>query len=178
MSESSIRGQHWGTTPEERSQSLPCDDLVPDGQLVTRAVDTSTDPASAFRWLCQLRAAPYSYDVIDNFGRRSPQELTPGLDELEVGQRVMTIFTLAAFEPGVHLTLRMRRARRTFGDVAVTYAVPPGRILMRMRVRHPGIGPERRLRELAFPALDLVMARRQLLTLSRLAEIAPVAPRR
>jgi hypothetical protein len=40
----------------------------------------------------------------DNLGRRSPRELTPGLDQLQVGQRIMTIFHLASFEPDRHLS--------------------------------------------------------------------------
>jgi len=48
--------------------------------------------------------------------RRSPRELTPGAERLQVGQRFMSIFTLASYAPDEHVTLRSRRT-------AVTYAV-------------------------------------------------------
>src|SRR5881397_3346484 len=111
----------WGTRPSERALPFPCDGYVdrPDA-VYYRGITVQAPPASLFRWLCQLRAAPYSYDWIDNGGRRSPQTLTPGLDDLAVGQSVMRIFQLAAFEPGRHLTLLGRPATRRpplFGDL-------------------------------------------------------------
>ena len=160
--------EHWGTTAAERQRRLPCDDLVADGRLLTRAVDTTARPATVFRWLCQLRVAPYSYDWIDNLGRTSPQELTPGLEHLAVGQRFTHVFRLAAFATGEHLTIRA--TGRSFGDLAMSYAAAPGRLLLRIRVRHPGPAPERALRAALLPPGDLVMARRQLLNLARLAE--------
>src|SRR4051794_41885542 len=89
----------WGTTAPERAMPLPCDWQLPGAQLrLHRAVDVAAPAATVFRWLCQLRAAPYSYDLIDNFGRRSPPRLTPGLERLERGQRFMTIFRLVDFQ--------------------------------------------------------------------------------
>ena len=146
---------NWGSTPAERALHLPCDDLLPEAKLVVhRAVDVDAPPAVVFRWLCQLKVAPYSYDLIDNLGRRSPRELTPGAEDLEPGQRVMTVFRLARFEPDRHITLETR------GEFAVTYAALPGRLYMRIRSRR---------RWPLFRFADLVMARKQLLTLADLA---------
>ena len=49
---------------------------------------------------CQLRSAPYSYDWIDNLGKQSPQQLTPGLDQPAVGQAVLRIFRIVSFARG------------------------------------------------------------------------------
>ena len=64
----------WGSTPEERARGYACDVCVagPDHALF-RAVDVDAPAAVVFRWLCQLRVAPYSYDWIDNGGRESPR---------------------------------------------------------------------------------------------------------
>ncbi|HEV7554065.1 MAG TPA: hypothetical protein VGO00_01355 [Kofleriaceae bacterium] len=164
---------HWGSTAAERSASFPCDDLLasPDDALF-RAIDVAAPPAVVFRWLCQLRVAPYSYDLLDNFGRTSPRQLTPGVDELAPGQRVMTIFELVDFERDRHLTLRLVRARDVFGDIAITYRVTAvgaaSRIVVKLAVKRPR-GVMRVLAPL-LPAGDLVMMRKQLRTLKRLAE--------
>ena len=144
----------WGATAAERALDLPCDRLLEGGWAVDRAVDVDAPPAAVFRWLCQLRVAPYSYDWIDNLGRTSPRRLIPGLEDLRAGRRFMTIFRLESFVPDEHLTIRSR-------NVAVTYRTPPGRLHMRARWRLYG--------PLLAP-LDLVMSRKQLLTLKGLAE--------
>jgi hypothetical protein len=163
----------WGSTAGERAATYPCDRLLPEaGTTLFRAVDVQAPAAVGFRWLCQLRAAPYSYDLLDNFGRRSPRDLTPGLERLEVGQRVMTIFRLAEFEPSRSLTVVSRS--RAFGDVACTYRADPGaegtsRIVLKILARFPR-GLRGGTMRMLLPPGDLVMARRQLLNLKRLAE--------
>ena len=168
-------GRTWGATAEERARPYPCDRYLPDAHdAYHRAIDVDAPRAVVFRWLCQLRAAPYSYDLIDNFGRRSPRRLTPGLGELATGQRVMTIFRLAEFEPGEHLTLVLDRAPWLLGEVAVTYAVSerPGgsRIVVKVAFRYPGGRAGAAAGSRAMPWLDLLMMRRQLLNLKQLAE--------
>ena len=178
---SSIRDT-WGTDAEERRLAFPCDDMIlqPDDVLY-RGVTVNASPATGFRWLCQMRAAPYSYDWIDNGGRPSPAKLIPGLEDLAVGQDVMRIFTLAAFEKNIHLTLRLKTnssASQTFGDLAVSYVVVPiaghdslprCRLLVKLIVKHPP-GLYGRVMSLVLPWGDLIMMRRQLLNLKRLAE--------
>jgi hypothetical protein len=164
----------WGTTAAERERPFACDRLIEQPEMAMfRATDVAAPAAVTFRWLCQLRAAPYSYDKLDNFGRRSPQELTPGLERLEVGQRVMTVFRLAEFEPGESLTVFHRG--RLFGRVACTYWAKPvdaerSRIVVKIICSTDRGGPLGSLARLVLPPGDLVMMRRQLLNLKELAE--------
>jgi hypothetical protein len=164
----------WGSTPAERADFFPCDEILADPEVVCwRAVDIAAPAEVTFRWLCQLRVAPYSYDWIDNLGRRSPRELTPGLDRLEAGQRFMTMFVLAGFEPGRSLTLR--HAGRLWGRLAVTYRASPAgedrsRLAVKLLARFPRRSPLWLPFRALLPAGDLVMMRRQLLNLKELAE--------
>lgn len=169
----------WGTTAAERALPFP-DDHSDDTKsaLLWRGVTIAAPPAIVFRWLCQLRAAPYSYDWIDNGGRPSPRALTPGLEQLDAGQIVMSIFRLEAFEAPVHITVATPaggRGAKLFGVLRVTYWVRPGaaggaRLLVKLRIAHqPGLLV--RLRNAALAWGDLVMMRKQLLTLKKLAEV-------
>lgn len=168
----------WGATADERARPYPCDRWIDHADAsYFRAVTVRAPAGRVFRWLCQLRVAPYSYDWIDNGGRRSPRALTPGADDLALGQPVMRIFQLVEFETGRHLTLRLppgRRAARRFGEVAVTYLVEPRgpescRLVAKVAIRYrPGFAGA--FARWFLPWGDLVMMRRQLLNLRALAE--------
>lgn len=170
----------WGTTEDETRLEYPCDGLITriDMELF-RAVSINAPAPTVFRWLCQLKLAPYSYDWIDNFGRQSPQTLTPGAENLEKGQQVMAIFMLENFEKDSHITIVMDIpwARRFSGETYVTYMVVPQgggcRLLVKLCVMYPvaffrGV--------LGFPFRlflswgDLIMMRKQLLNLKELSE--------
>lgn len=166
----------WCTTPSERAESYPCDALFDGGNDLFRAVDVNAPADVTFRRLCHLRVAPYSYDWLDNGGRQSPRDTIHGVEALSVGDRIMRIFTLASFERDAHLTLRLTapRGRRMFGDIAVSYVVTPvsasrSRLIAKLRVAERG-GPLRRLRFALLAWGDLIMMRKQLLTLAHLAE--------
>lgn len=168
----------WGTTAEERALAFPGDrDERPSWQSLFRGVSIDAPAVLAFRWLCQLRVAPYSYDWIDNRGRQSPRTLTPGLEQLAVGQTVMEIFRLEAFEEPVHLTLVTPaggRGEQLFGQMRCTYWVRSSsdrhvRLLVKLRLA-PTQGALSRFAQAALAWGDLVMMRRQLLNLKALAE--------
>lgn len=171
-----------GLRPGESELTFPCDRHLPGAtDAYFRAIDVAAPQAVTFRWLCQLRAAPYSYDWLDNFGRRSPRRLTPGLERLELGQRFMTIFDLVEFEPEAHVTLLCARLRRVFGEVAATYLIVHAggggsRLIVKTAVRHPGGRLESGLRGRLLPFGDLLMMRKQLRTLRSLAEAATGQP--
>ncbi|MEO8183637.1 MAG: hypothetical protein ABI895_32805 [Deltaproteobacteria bacterium] len=172
--------REWGTAAAERALPFPCDALAREADAVLfRGVSVNASTATVYRWLCQLRVAPYSYDWIDNWGRRSPQHLSTGLEQLSRGQELMGIFTLVDFETDRHVTLRIRQgsaAERAFGDVRGTYLVVAEgqgcRLLVKLLAQYPpglvGMAARRLL-----PWGDLVMMRRQLLNLKRLAERQP-----
>jgi len=170
----------WGTEEAERRLPFACDRYVAqaDGACF-RGITVRATPAILFRWLCQMRAAPYSYDWIDNGGRRSPRTLTPGLEHLAVGQSVMRIFTLVDFAQDRHLTLRIKHgtgAFSLFGDLALTYLIVPEspercRLLVKIVARYPR-GFTGALMRWGLPWGDLVMMRRQLLNLKALAEVS------
>src|SRR5690348_4313584 len=79
-------GDRWGVTDGETTRSYPCDDFVAAPALrAWRGVHVEAPAAAVWPWLVQVRLAPYSYDWIDNLGRRSPRELV-GLPEPKVGE--------------------------------------------------------------------------------------------
>jgi hypothetical protein len=171
----------WGITRSEQAMTFPCDRYLTNADSTYfRAVTVNASASLVFRWLCQLKVAPYSYDWIDNGGRQSPYRLIPGIEQLEVGQRVMTIFRLVEFEQDHHLTLELTRprARAMFGSIVLSYVVVPQteqrcRLLVKLHVRYPRRGTWSLMRYV-LPWGDLIMMRKQLLTLKALSESSVV----
>ncbi len=166
----------WGATAAERASPFGCDALgFAYDEAYFRALDVDAPPELVYRWLCQLRVAPYSYDLIDNLGRRSPRERDARNERVAPGQRMMTLFELVRFRRGRELTVRCasRAYAAVAGDLVGTYRIDPrpggARLIAKVLIRYPG-GPLRAPLRAALPWLDLVMFRKQLRTLRALAE--------
>ena len=173
---------------KKEPDSFWCETLVENANAARmRSVEIAAPPELVFRWLCQLRVAAYSYDWAyshdwaDSAERRSPRELLPGLDELELGQRVMGVYELADFVQGRELTIRLDRRLMAqqglegwYAPAATTYRVSAAgpsstRLLAKSVTAFPGGLRWRLARVMAKPA-DRLLLKRQLRTLKRLAE--------
>ncbi|SED30390.1 hypothetical protein SAMN04489844_4138 [Nocardioides exalbidus] len=164
-------GDRWGVTDEEVRRRYGCDDLVAHPTLEAwRGVTVHATPAAVWARVRQVRLAPYSYDLVDNLGRRSPRELRE-VPEPEVGDPFTHAFgrpqgRVRAVVPGQELTA-------TIVGAHMSYAVLAGadtRLVLKVVARTS------RWLSPAVSVGDLVMARRQLLNLKRLAEADERAP--
>ena len=160
-------GDRWGVSNRETARSYPCDGFVAaPGLQAWRGVSVNAPAAAVWPWVAQVRLAPYSYDWIDNLGRRSPRTLA-GLPEPRVGEPFTSaggraLGRIVAVDPGHHLTAKIMGAFMSY------VLVPQGRDTTRLLLK-VAMGINR----WAAPVLsvgDLIMARRQLLNLKQLAE--------
>jgi hypothetical protein len=160
-------GERWGVTDAEVARHYPCDDLVPTpAWRLWRGITVDASPAEVWPWLCQLRLAPYSYDWIDNLGRRSPRQLRglpdprPGEPFSRIGGRFDVGRVLAAAHEE-HLTATVMGA-------VMSYVLSPEdgatRLLLKIDIKRA---------DWYAPVVavgDWPMARRQLKNLKALAE--------
>lgn len=165
----------WNTTAEDRAARFACDNYLDmPVRRLTRAITITAPSTVVFRWLCQLKVAPYSYDWIDHRGRRSPRRLTPGAERLANGQPFL-VFTLVEFQEGASLTgVIQPRFQRLYGPLTTTYAIQPrknGECRLTARLTAGATTRLQRVRRALLACGDLIMMRKQLLTLKELAEL-------
>jgi hypothetical protein len=161
-----VIADRWGVVDAEVARRYPCDDFVAAPVVQAwRGVTAHVPVERVWPWVAQIQLAPYSYDWIDNRGRRSPREIR-GRPDPVVGER----FSSALTGP-IGQVLRVSPPTEYTGRIAgvvISYVlVPDGdstRLLMKL------VAARGRLLAPALCLGDLVMARRQLLNLKHLAE--------
>lgn len=160
-------GDRWGVSEGEVSLPYPCDSFVNSPTLQAwRGVTVEAPAEAVWPWIGQVRLAPYSYDWIDNFGRRSPRELV-GLPEPRPGERFTTsggreLGRIVSVESGTQLTGTIMGAFMSY--VLVPQGQDTTRLLLKVVMRTS------RWVAIGLSVGDLVMARRQLLNLKQLVE--------
>lgn len=189
--------EDWGSTEAERAENLPGDDLIPDAPVsATRSISLDAEPDEVFGWLAQMgfgKAGWYSYDLLDNLGRRSADRLVP---EWQVGAAGDTVpggpiaFAVTHLDRPRHLVLAVldRGLAGHRIDFTLAYDLRPlgpgpdegggsaTRLVSRARIRVSG--PLGRPATAALGAGDGVMVRRQLLGLALRCGRREVAPSR
>jgi hypothetical protein len=165
-----VIGDRWGVSDAEVALSYGCDRFVDGpGLRAWRGVTVHASAAELWPWVCQIRAAPYSYDWVDNLGRRSP-ELLLGLPDPVVGEAFTRTGGRAVGEV-LEVIHEHELTGRILGAVMSYRLEPEGarttRLLLKVvMATHPVVAA-------VVSVGDLVMARRQLLTFRRLAEGRP-----
>jgi len=86
------RQLRWGATAEEVVRAMPGDEIVARPVFnATRAVTVNARPEEIWPWLVQIgfgRAGWYSYDILDNLGRHSSEEILPEYQQLAPGDLI------------------------------------------------------------------------------------------
>jgi len=82
----------WGATDAEVKRSMPGDEIVSKPSFnATRAVTIHAPAHNIYPWIVQMgvtRAGWYSYDLLDNLGRRSAESLLPEHQNIQIGDLI------------------------------------------------------------------------------------------
>jgi hypothetical protein len=171
--------QYWGATTEEIHGSIIGDNLCRDATLIaTRSITRSAPPKDVFPWIRQMgfgRAGWYSYDWIDNLGRKSATKVHEEWQSVESGDKIPSgpiSFTAAIVEAPRHFVLEIKSLGKKSPKLHFTLAYelredPQGtRLVTRMR-SHIKLPFGSLFERFILGPGDGIMLRRQLLTINR-----------
>lgn len=171
----------WGATPEEVTSVVVGDDLCPDARVIaTRCITMTAPPDEVFPWIRQMgfgRAGWYSYDWIDNLGRKSARRIHPEWQGVASGDRVpagpMAFVAEDVVAPHSFVLSMAPRGVRKKLMFTLAYELRPHpdgtRLVTRMRARVDLPGG-RLMERLFLSPGDGFMVRKQLLTLQKTIE--------
>ena len=171
--------QYWGATAEEISSSMVGDDLCSDATVVaTRSITIGAAPQEVFPWIRQMgfgRGGWYSYDWLDNLGRKSATTIHDEWQSVEAGDKIPSgpiSFTAAIVDAPRHFVLEIQSLGKKSPKLHFTLAYelrdnPQGTRLvtrMRSRINRP-LGSL--FEKLILGPGDGIMLRRQLLNIKK-----------
>ncbi len=136
--------------PDEKSQAMPGDHLVPNAMaMTTNGITINAPREHVWPWIVQIgagRAGWYSYDWIDNGGHASTKSILPEHQQLKPGDLVPAIpgttdaFLAAVVEPPRHLVLTVPGGKGS-NQVSYEFLLVPmdqdhTRLIVRGRISH------------------------------------------
>lgn len=177
---------NWGATADEIDSAMPGDDLIGEAETSgrvaqgTRSISIDAAPEVVFDFLAQMgfgKAGWYSYDLLDNLGRRSASHIDPSWSVKQAGDQVpggpLSFEAAVVDRPAAFvLQLPQRRVGAWSIDFTLAYRLRANdggtRLASRVRTRVDGPGGSLLARLLL--AGDGVMVRKQLLGVRERAE--------
>jgi hypothetical protein len=179
MSVVSLR--NWGASADEISGPVVGDEVCPDARVVaTRCITISAPPADVFAWIRQMgfgRAGWYSYDWIDNLGRKSATSIHAEWQDVHSGSIVPAgpiDFEAVIVDPPrafvIKVATRGRMGKRMCFTLSYELREDPAgtRLVTRMRARM-GVPAGTLLDRFVLAPGDGLMVRKQLLNIARRA---------
>jgi hypothetical protein len=171
--------QYWGATAEEINSSVVGDDLCSTATLVaTRSITIGAPPQDVFPWIRQMgfgRAGWYSYDWLDNLGRKSATTIHDEWQSVAAGDKIPSgpiSFIAAIVDAPRHFVLEIKSPGNKCPKMHFTLAYelrddPQGtRLVTRMRSRiNLPLGSL--FEKLILGPGDGIMLRRQLLNIKK-----------
>lgn len=190
-----------GSTRAERRVELAGDEVIARPRLVaTRATTIAAPPEAVWPWLAQMghgRAGWYGYDLWDNAGEPSADEILAGLQGLAVGDVIPDAvgpfgFEVVELQPDCAIVLRatihpvtgkvvdpQRQPQRPFIDFTWAFVLQPAgtgsRLLVRVRYDHSAHWWVARAVD-AYELVDAMFSRRMLMGIRARAEGPVGAP--
>ncbi len=173
----------WGATGEEVARPMVGDEVCARPQFnATRAVTIHARPEEIWPWLVQIgfgRAGWYSYDLLDNLGRHSAEQIIPESQHLAVGDWVPMDLTGKVTPYTANLVTKMEPDRLMLwekGGGTWLWLLEPidaeyTRLITRMRGRYGWSKPTIAIELILMEFGDPFMMRRCLLGIKRRAEM-------
>lgn len=169
----------WGATDAEVKRSMPGDEIVDKPSFnATRAVTIHAPAQNIYPWIVQMgvsRAGWYSYDLLDNLGRRSAESILPKHQNIQVGDVI-------PLSPDGKQGMSVKYFRKNKwmlwwdkkGDTSWVWEIHPegqgnARLITRVRVKYRLFSPAI-LFNLLIEFFDILMMRKSMLGIKRRAE--------
>jgi hypothetical protein len=171
----------WGATYEEVARSMPGDDVVAAPTFnATRAVTVEAQPEAIWPWIVQIgfgRAGWYTYDLLDNLGRRSAERILPELQHVQVGDLVPmgpgedVGMRVKGFEPNRWMLWWDKNHLTTWAWAMDPRPDGSTRLVTRVRARPAWRHPATVIWLFLFEVADFPLMRKCLLGIKRRAEV-------
>lgn len=174
----------WGATEEEIGRPMPGDEIVEGPTFnATRAVTITASAEDIYPWIVQIgvtRAGWYSYDILDNLGRRSAERILPQFQDIQVGDIIpmspdgKSGMWVKDFRANKWILWGDKKGDSTWAWGIYPEAESLFRLVTRVRIKYRWLSPSI-LFSLLIEFFDILMMRKCMLGIKRRAEAKAMA---